>query len=328
MTRHPLRNLIASIATVVAALAGVTDAPVDVPVVAQTRQVTFLTSDTRDMQGEVYTGLRGMLRPPTASDRAPIVIEQAPQLNWKNLDVLDGREMVWCLSGSSNTVFKQAIRDILNELSTDYPPSAGHGGVKWRESCPGAYTIGDAAEQDCRNAQAIGCASVNGLEFRGGKFSISAQAIRNGILRTEQGQRNVVIHEHMHIILTVDHTGCGAIPDAEPSNMSPFDVATQRACHTPPGDGIEEADVRLAVPKYNLKKAVPEPPLAPLTFVFLRRWVRPEWEPGCEVNRAGWCTSEQAPFFPSPLGMWLQIVTMKGLEEQSNYGFQWVGEEE
>jgi hypothetical protein len=313
--------------------------PVDVPKVAESRYVTYLTEDMQDVDWVEHTGVRGLFKPDAKAviDANTQIMPLAPQLSWVNLNVLNGETMVWCLSGTADPEFAQIVREALDYTASIYPvafrPSIGRNtGVAWRESCSGAtYTIGDSSETDCGDQRAIGCASVQGLQFRGGKLSLSASASQRGIIRGRDGKRNVVGHEIEHIILTTDHTGCLAVPDADPSNMAPFDQSTQRSCHTPAGDWIELHDIKNAEPKYFLNAAGAQPtatatrtvqPTATATAtprptatagpqirrIFVRRWVSPQWEQGCEVRHAGWCTLDEGPFNATPSGMFLQLV--------------------
>lgn len=338
--------ILAPLWTVALAVLGVSYAPVDVPVVAETTYVTYLTEDMQDVDWTEHTGVRSLVRPDEKHivDQHTQVLPLAPQLDWVNLNVLNGEEMVWCLGGTADPEFAQIVRDALNLTSQTYAK------VRWRESCSGAtYTIGDSSETDCGSQQAIGCASVGGLQFRGGKLSLSSRAVAQGIVRGTQGKMFVVGHEIEHIILTVAHTGCGSVPDAEPSNMSPYDSTNQRPCHVPPGQWIEPRDLVRAEVKYGLLAPAPTvtvtrtatatatrtatPTVAPTqppgSQPYIQRWVLPAWEPGCTVNVINvWCMTRTGPFVVTSRGMWLQLVDANGnpLEWDGDpNGFKFVG---
>lgn len=317
MNRRVPNKLIAIITAIATLITGVSYGPVEVPVVADTTYVTYVTEDQRDVQEQKHSGIRALLRDSERQEvRADTLsIQQAPQLNWVNLDVRDGREMVWCLKDTQYEQFRQVVRNTLNQMSSIDTPDK----IKWREACPAPYTIGDDSTAICGQGS-LACASVQGLQFRGARISVAKEQIENGNLR--EGMPLVGLHEGLHAITTSDHTFCGPNPDSEESLLSPFNTTTQLPCHEPPARGLVIGDYRLAGPKYGIQFGVqptptptPAPPPAAVTQIIFRRWTLPSYGENCRPNVDDWCVDQIFQLPPNGFA-WIQILRSKQGQEE------------
>lgn len=329
--RSPLAVMAAAIVTLITSLFGISYAT------SPTHYVTYVTGDMRDVDVTNHMGVKGAVQPDEVREVGPSTLQLAPQLDWTNLDVMDGSTMIWCLTGTQSEDFRQSIRNQLNRMQANYPlqtrDDGSRAGYAWRESCAGdqRYTLGDNAHQaypGCGDTNAWGCAAVQGIQFRGAHVSINSDVVQRGQLRST-GIKTVAEHENGHAIGTSGHTGCGAVPDADPSVMSPINASTQLACHTPPASEYGGRDFEPAKAKYRLKHVSelgappPAPPPAPTptpqppelqerrTFL---RWVTTQDEPGCRVTAGlDWCvTTVTGPVGVPVRGFFLQGVDERG----------------
>jgi hypothetical protein len=177
----------------------------------------------------------------------------APLMDWRNDDVRTGSVMTWCLKSLEPTS-AAALRRALDELARRFPTDGSRPGVRWKESCPGAYTTGNTADTDCPGVDAVACAVYYGP--RNGRVSISQTYLnRYGHL---SGWREVAIaHEVQHIVLNLGHNPCGVIRDPDtgrpvPSVMTPVDLIAGQSCSDPPARWLTPDDWYWAVRYYRL----------------------------------------------------------------------------
>ena len=267
-----------------------------------------------DLDVTINQGLKGTVHGVTHIAQAPLID------GWENADTRNGTTQKWCFAESKDPAAVQDMRDALNYLSARYPSH-----VRWVEDCQQAsYRFGDTAAADCGTNQAIACAVYLGPHS--GRVSIN-RSYTDGRPKL---RRQSIAHEMQHSTLTIGHTQCGSVPDAEPSIMSPANITTQEPCHVPPADYINDFDARQAVQKYGLEAAVPTPtprptatPVPQVRRVILKRWTQPEWNPGCQPEVQGWCIDTQSAV--TSRGTWFQVVVVEPDGSESGpFGYQFI----
>lgn len=269
-------------------------------------RASMVTADYRDLDLMVdrRTGQATIIRrtvPLATGDSAPA----APLMDWDNQDVRQGNVMRWCLTGLDPTAARE-LRAALAELAKRFPPeekvvllpfphTERGPGIRWEEKCPGSYTAGNTAAQDCgaaRPEDVVACAVYEGP--RAGRVSVSqfyADRFPGG-----SWLGLAVAHEVQHLMLNLGHNPCGTVLDPitrEPvaSAMSPLDVARGQSCSQPPATGLTPADWHYAYDYYGLSRTppgapptvtptlaptpspTPTPPPTPTPVVVARVWV-------------------------------------------------------
>lgn len=274
-------------------------------------QASAITADFRDLDllvsKETRTGrIQGVKAALPVGESMPA----APLMDWLNTDVRDGRTMRWCMDDTATApAVAEAVRSLLTDLAGRFPPVPRdvdgrrvRSGIAWMEGCPGSYTVGLTAEQDCGMAGVVACAVYYGE--RAGRVSVSRPLLER--YGATAWVRVALAHELQHLVLNLGHNACGVVLDpvsGRPvaSVMTPIDVGRGVSCSQPPATGLEPADWLYAIDLYRLvypggvtvtptvtppppsPSPTPTPTATPLpeVRVYGQRWICAEAGAGC-----------------------------------------------
>jgi hypothetical protein len=329
--RRKTTGAVGGIIAALLALLGLGASDATVPVVAETRQVTYVTMDGKDIDRISHSGVRVIFKPgseQTVDHNTTLPV--APIMNWENSDIRNRRQMVFGFDTGVPEHVRSQIRLELDTVFSWYPELPF-----WREGGTNApYLIHDRAGQDCSDNNAAGCAWYKGSASTW--ISYNGDMFRSGVLDLD-GVTVAVSHELGHTF-NLAHTTCNwpQLTGAQ-SGMSPIITPSGPACAG--ARHVLREDYGKAEEYYSIGQAAtptptpvptatptPRPTATPVPAarrVVLYRWIRPDWGESCTATHSGWCRDTEERI--TPRGAWFQIAIINpDGSEVGPFGFDFV----